>query len=83
MMNYALIENGIVTNIIYLHPMNADEFPSAVEIGDLPVAIGDSYTEGKFYRDGKEITITPSQLYTLDEAAEIIAKEASTNGYDA
>ena len=82
-MNYALIENGIVTNIIYLHPMNADEFPNAVEIGDLPVAIGDSYTEGKFYRDGEEITITTSQLYTLDEAAEIIAKEASTNGYDA
>lgn len=77
MMNYAQIENGIVTNIIYLHPMNADEFPNAVEIGDLPVAIGDSYTEGKFYRDGEEITITPSQLYTLDEAAAIIASEVA------
>ena len=27
--------------------------------------------------------IEPEQLYTLDEAAEIIAKEASANGYDA
>ena len=34
----------------------------------------------------EELTKEPEpteQLYTLDEAAEIIAKEASTNGYDA
>ena len=34
----------------------------------------------------EELTKEPQpteQLYTLDEAAEIIAKEASTNGYDA
>lgn len=34
----------------------------------------------------EELTREPEpteQLYTLDEAAEIIAKEASTNGYDA
>ncbi len=77
-MNYALIENGNVTNIIYLHPMNADEFPSAVEIGDLPVAIGDSYENGKFYRGGKEITLTPTEArYTLDEAANLLAQEVS------
>lgn len=77
-MDYALIENGIVTNIIYLHPINADEFPSAVEIGGLPVAIGDSYTDGKFYRDGKEITLTPTEAtYTLDEAANILAQEVN------
>ena len=32
-----------------------------------------------------ELTAEPEpteQLYTLDEAAELIAKEASTNGYD-
>nr|DAK01941.1 MAG TPA: hypothetical protein [Caudoviricetes sp.] len=68
-MNYALIENEIVTNIIYLHPMNADEFPSAVAINNLPVAIGDSYTDGKFYRDGKEITLIAT--HTLDEANDI------------
>lgn len=77
-MNYALIKNGIVTNIIYLHPMNADEFPNAVEIGDLPVTIGDSYENGKFYRGGKEITLTPTEArYTLDEAANLIAQEVS------
>ena len=81
-MNYALIENGIVTNLIWLHPMNASEF-SAVPINDLPIQIGDVYEDKKFYRNGKEITKEIEQRYTLDEAAEIIAKEASTNGYDA
>lgn len=77
-MNYALIENGTVINIIYLHPMNADEFPNAVEIGELPIQIGDSYADGKFYRDGKEITITPQEpTYTLDQAANLLAQEVS------
>ena len=31
-MNYALIENGIVANIIWLYPANAGDFPSAVPI---------------------------------------------------
>lgn len=54
-MNYAMIENGIVTNLIWLHPMNADEFPNAVPVENLPVSIGDAYTDGIFYRDGKEV----------------------------
>lgn len=56
-MNYALIENDIVTNLIWLHPMNAEEFPNAVSIENLPVAIGDTYEDGKFYRDGVEVTV--------------------------
>ena len=28
-MNYALIENGVVTNLIWLYPANAAEFPGA------------------------------------------------------
>lgn len=55
-MNYALIENNTVINIIYLHPMNADDFPNAVPINALPVKIGDAYVDGKFYSDGIEIT---------------------------
>lgn len=38
-MNYALIENGVVTNIIWLYSANAADFPSAVPCGDLPVAV--------------------------------------------
>lgn len=58
-MNYALIKNETVTNLIYLHPMNANDFPNAVPTNDLPVQIGDSYIDGKFYHDGKEIIVEP------------------------
>ncbi len=47
-MNYALIENGIVTNLIWLHPGNAADFPGAVPLGDIPAAIGDTYVNGVF-----------------------------------
>lgn len=57
-MNYALIENDIVTNIIWLYPGNASDFPNAVPCGDYPVAIGDTYTDGVFYRDGERL-LTP------------------------
>ena len=57
-MRYALVENGVVTNIIEMDKRNEQFFPSAVYTGDRPV-----YTaEGKFYRDGKEV------LTALEEA---------------
>lgn len=60
-MDYALIENGVVANIIYLHPMNASDFPNAVSIGDYPVSIGDTYADGEFYRNGEALK-TASEL---------------------
>ena len=50
---YALVENGIVTNVMVMYPPSAEEFEGVVPCGDLPVAIGDTYVDGKFYRDGK------------------------------
>ena len=64
-MNYALIENGIVTNIIWLYETNADEFPNAVKLGERPVGIGDTYTDGKFYRDGNEV-LTALEIAQLE-----------------
>ena len=32
---------------------NADEFPNAVPLGDVPAGIGDTYDGAHFYRDGK------------------------------
>lgn len=52
---YALVEDGIVTNIISLDSRNASDFPNAIKTADRPVAIGDTYTDGKFYRDGNEV----------------------------
>lgn len=59
-MRYALIEGGIVTNVIALNDRNANDFPSAVKLDDRPVGIGDTYTDGKFYRDGVEV-LTPME----------------------
>lgn len=57
MMNYALIEDGKVINIISLHPLNSEDFPNAVSTNGLPVQIGDKYKNGKFYHEGIEIEI--------------------------
>ena len=59
-MRYALIDNGIVTNVIELNDRNASDFPNAVKLSDRPVAIGDTYADGKFYRDGVEV-LTPME----------------------
>ena len=55
MMNYALIENGVVTNVIYLHPANAQEFPGAVLLGEIPAGIGDTWDGEHFWRNGEQV----------------------------
>ena len=73
-MRYALIDNGIVTNVIALNDRNASDFPTAVKLGDRPVGIGDTYTDGKFYHDGVEV------LTQMEQAqAEIDAYKAALN----
>ena len=52
---YALVENGVVTNVMVLYPPNAEEFEGAVPCGDLPVAIGDTYDGEHFYRGGERV----------------------------
>ena len=66
-MNYAIIEDGIVTNVI------VEPLPSGMDgiaLGDRPVAIGDICDSINFYRNG-EIVKTSSEL--LLEAQFIIA----------
>lgn len=69
-MNYALIEDGVVTNVIWLHPGNASDFPNAVALNDIPAEIGDSYVDGAFYRDGEKIV-------SAMESARMEAREAN------
>ena len=73
-MRYALIDNGTVANIIALNDRNAGDFPTAVKLGDRPVGIGDTYTDGKFYRDGVEV-LTPME----QAQAEIDAYKSALN----
>ena len=54
-MKYAIVENGVVTNTIVLLPYNAADFPNAIDTGERPVQAGDTYENGKFYRNGKEV----------------------------
>ena len=53
----ALIENGAVTNVLWC-PDSEPETESLIKLADRPVRIGDTYSDGKFYRDGAEI-LTP------------------------
>ena len=66
-MNYAIIENGIITNIIWLYEGNAAEFANAVRLDGVAAQIGDTYAEGMFYRSG-EVLRSP-----LEEANAAIA----------
>jgi hypothetical protein len=57
-MRYAIVDSGAVTNIIALHDENASDFPAAVRLGERPVSIGDTYSDGHFYRAGTAV-LTP------------------------
>ena len=77
-MNYALIKENKVANIIWLSPSNAKDFPNTVALNDIPAGIGDEYIDGIFYRDGKKL------LSPLEAAYEQIAvMEASLAEADA
>lgn len=53
----ALIENSTVTNMLWCSA-SEPETEFLINPADRPVAIGDTYSNGKFYRDGEEI-LTP------------------------
>ena len=70
-MNYALVENGVVTNLIWLYPANAAEFPNAVPMGDIPAAIGDTWDGEHFYRNGERVLSPMEQAQ--EEARDMLA----------
>ena len=55
--NMAAVTNGVVTNMLWCSD-SEPETGTLVNPADRPVAIGDTYSGGKFYRDGVEI-LTP------------------------
>ena len=69
-MNYAQIKDGIVVNVLSIRRSQAHEFPDCVPLNDIPAGIGDTYADGKFYRDGVEVK---SSAQELEEAQEILA----------
>lgn len=83
-MDYALIEDGVVVNLIYLHPMNIDEFPNAKPTNGLPVQIGDTFADDKFYHNGKEVTapnaLTDEDVQRIKDQAIAEVQEGVVNG---
>ena len=74
-MNYALIKDGVVNNIIWLSPSNAQDFPNAIKTNGLPICVGDTYTDGMFYRDGEKVLSVLEQVTKeLDIAEATIAE---------
>lgn len=67
-MNYALVENGTVVNIIWLNERNAGEWPGAVRLGERMVEVGDTYDGEKFWRDGTEV-LTAAEAAQMEAAA--------------
>lgn len=63
----AVVDNGVVFNIIWCSD-SEPETDTIINPADRPVAIGDTYSDGKFYRGGVEI-LTP-----LEEAQKQIAE---------
>lgn len=86
-MEYALMENGIVSNIICLHPMNANDFLQAIPFDGLPVQIGDTYDGKNFYHNGKkvvaiDVSMTEAQVAAIKDMAIAEIEEAVINGID-
>lgn len=69
---YALVENGVVTNVMVLYPPSAAEFAGAVPCGDLPVAVGDTYDGEHFYRGGEKLD---SPLAVAQQEAQTLRQE--------
>lgn len=53
----AVVDDGVVSNIIWCSD-SEPETDTIINPADRPVAIGDTYVDGKFYRDGTEV-LTP------------------------
>lgn len=71
-MNYAIIENGIVKNIIALDPDNDHDFPGAVLMDGIPTGIGDSYDGAHFYRNGERLLNAAEIIADMEAALETL-----------
>lgn len=67
----AVVDDGIVTNVIWCSD-SEPETDALKSPADHPVAIGDTYSGGKWYRDGVEI-LTP--LETAQEQLESLTTQ--------
>ena len=62
----ARIENGVVVNVEWCSDRTS-ETDTLKNIEDRLIELGDTYSEGKFYRDGEEILTTADKLAAYEE----------------
>lgn len=74
-MTYAQIKDGKVVNVLSIRQAQAHEFPDCVPMNDIPAGIGDTYAEGRFWRDGVEIKSTAQELAEAQEILRILGGE--------
>lgn len=74
-MNYAQIKGGKVVNVLSIRQAQAHEFPDCVPMNDVPAGIGDSYANGRFYRDGVEVKSPAQELAEAQEILRILGGE--------
>lgn len=74
-MTYAHIKGGIVVNVLVIREEQAPEFPDCVPVNDIPAGIGDTYENGKFFRDGVEVKSTAQELAETKEILAILGGE--------
>ena len=72
--NMASVTNGIVTNVIWCSD-SEPETDTIINPADRPIAIGDTYIDGKFYRGGVEVlTLLEDAQEQLEEAQKQITE---------
>ena len=73
-MRAAIVSDGVVTNIIMVDP---DRYTGpAVQTGEFPVAIGDTYDGTDFYRDGVKVEVPVDDINAeYIEALQILGVE--------
>lgn len=69
--NMARIENGTVANILWCSDGTA-ETDTLRNIKDRPVGIGDTYSDGNFYRNGELILSIAERLVDAENALAIL-----------
>ena len=65
--NMALVSDGVVINVLWCSD-KAAQTNTLIDPAGRPVGIGDTYSDGKFYRDGAEV-LTPLEAALAQIAA--------------
>lgn len=71
-MNYAIVENNVVVNVIYIHDKNRSEFPTAIALNGVPAGVGDTYVDGVFYRNGERLLTDAEEVDYMREALALL-----------